>query len=126
MAVVASGRTIEADSWTLDVRTSAETGELFTMVDVRLADGRAIWGGGCGGPAVRPGTRINTYAGAGDIGPRTFIARVTPDGRAVVITLSDGCARTSWCTAMWMPPEPELPSSSTRAISTSTESTWSD
>lgn len=90
MAVVASGRTVEADSWQLDVSADEQTGELSTMVNVQLADGRRLWGGGCGGPPVYPGKRINTYDGADDIGPRTFIARVTSDVRAVVVTLSDG------------------------------------
>ena len=89
MSVVASGWTVEADSWQLRVWTCPETGDLFTMVDVQLADGTTVGGGGCGGTAP-PATRVNTYLGAGETGPRTFIARVTADVRAVVLTLSDG------------------------------------
>ncbi len=89
MAVVASGRTVEADSWHLDVSTDPATGDLFTFVNIQRADGSTVWGGGCGG-SVRPSRRLNTYFGASDTGPRTFIARVNPDVRAVVVALSDG------------------------------------
>lgn len=89
MTVIASGRSVEADSWQLSVHTDPETGVLSTMVNVQLADGSAVWGGGCG-DWVPPDKRLNSYAGASDTGPRTFLARVTPDVRAVVITLSDG------------------------------------
>jgi hypothetical protein len=37
-----------------------------------------------------PGRHITTYSGAADFGPRTFIARVASDVRALIITLSDG------------------------------------
>jgi hypothetical protein len=89
MTVIASGLSVEADSWQLSVHTDPDTGDLFTMVNVQLADGSAIWGGGCG-DSVPTDKRINTYVGASDTGPRTFLARVTSDVRAVVITLSDG------------------------------------
>jgi hypothetical protein len=59
------------------------------MVDVQLADGTKVWGGGCG-DTVPPTTRVNTYMGAAETGPRTFLARVTAEVRAVVVTLSDG------------------------------------
>jgi hypothetical protein len=90
VTVIATGRTLEGDSWQLDVSTGSEPGELSTMVNVQLADGRSLWGGGCGGPAVYPGRRVSTYWGADDHGPRTLIARVTPDVRAVVVAMSDG------------------------------------
>jgi hypothetical protein len=89
MTVVASGRTDEADSWQLRVSTSADTGHLVTMVDIKLADGTNLWGGGCGG-VLPPDKRLSTYFGGSDTGPRTFIARVTSDVRAVVVVLSDG------------------------------------
>lgn len=89
MTVVANGRTAEADSWQLRVATDPETGDLTTVVDIQLADGSNVWGGGCR-DAVPPSMRLNTYFGAADTGPRTFIGRVTPDVRAVVIVLSDG------------------------------------
>jgi hypothetical protein len=88
MTVVASGRTDEADSWQLRVSTNADTGHLITTVDIQLADDTNIWGGGCGG-VVPPEKRLSTYIGASDTGPRTFIARVTSDVRAVVVVLSD-------------------------------------
>lgn len=91
MTVVASGRTDGADSWQLRVSTIPDTGHLITMVDIQLADGTNLWGGGCGG-VVPPEKRLSTYFGAGDTGPRTFIARVTSDVRAVVVVLSDGTA----------------------------------
>ena len=89
MTVVASGRTDAADSWQLRVSTNADTGDFITMVDIQLADGTNLWGGGCGG-LVPPENRLSTYFGAGHTGPRTFIARVTSDVRAVVVALSDG------------------------------------
>jgi hypothetical protein len=89
MTVVASGRTAEGDSWQLRVSTNADTGRLFTMVDIQLADGSNVWGGGSGG-VVAPDDRLSTYFGAAETGPRTFIARVTSDVRAVVVVLSDG------------------------------------
>ena len=89
MTVVASGRTDGADSWQLRVSTNADTGHLITVVDIQLADGTNLWGGGCGG-VVPPEKRLSTYFGASDTGPRTFIARVTSDVRAVVVALSDG------------------------------------
>ena len=87
--MIASGRSVEADSWQLSVHTDPETGDLFTMVNVQLADGSSVWGGGCG-DSVPPAKRLNTYFGAADTGPRTFIGRVTYDVRAVVVVLSDG------------------------------------
>jgi hypothetical protein len=89
MTGIASGRTAEADSWELTVSSRPATGDLVTLVNVRLADGSAVWGGGCGG-GVPPAERLRTYAGAGDTGPRTFLARVATEVRAVVVTLSDG------------------------------------
>lgn len=89
MTVIASGRTVEADSWQLRVSTEPGTGDLTSVVDIQLADGSTVWGGGCRG-AVPPSTRLNTYFGAADTGPRIFIGRVTSDVRAVVVTLSDG------------------------------------
>jgi len=56
---------------------------------LQLADGTAVWGGGCGG-TVPPIRQVDTYWGAAESGPRTFLARVTADARAVVVTLSDG------------------------------------
>ncbi len=58
------------------------------MVDIQLADGTNLWSGGCGG-VVPPEKRLSTYFGASDTGPRTFLARVTSDVRAVVVVLSD-------------------------------------
>lgn len=89
MTVVASGRTSEADSWRLTVSTDPESGDLTSVVEIQLADGSNIWGGGCR-DSVPPTKRLNTYFGAADTGPRTFIGRVTPDVRAVVVALSDG------------------------------------
>ena len=89
MTVVASGRTDGADSWQLRASTNADTGHFITMVDIQLADGTNLWGGGCGG-LVPPEKRLSTYFGASDTGPRTFIARVSSDVRAVVVALSDG------------------------------------
>jgi hypothetical protein len=89
MAVVASGRTVEADSWQLEVSTDPETGGFFTLVNIQRADGSTVWSGGCG-DTVPPRTRLNTYFGASDTGPRIFIARVNSDVRAVVVALSDG------------------------------------
>ncbi len=89
MTVVATGRTVEADSWQLSVRTDPDTGDLTTVVSIQLADGSHVWGGGCR-DAVPPSKRLNIYFGAADTGPRTFIGRVTPDVRAVVVALSDG------------------------------------
>ena len=60
------------------------------MVSVTLLDGHSQWGMGCGGPATHHGERVNVFVGVGDRGPRMFIARVTSDVRAVVVTLSDG------------------------------------
>lgn len=89
MTVVASGRTVEADSWELRVTTDPDSGRLFTFVDVTLADGSTVWGGGCG-DAVPPSQRFKTYVGAADTGPRIFIARVRAEVRAIVLALSDG------------------------------------
>lgn len=74
MTVIASGLTDKADSWQLRVSTNEDTGPVITMVDIQLADGTNLWGGGCGG-VVPPEQRLSTYFGAGDTGPRTFIAR---------------------------------------------------
>ena len=89
MTVIASGRTVEADSWQLRVSTDPDTGDLTTIVDVQPADGSTVWGGGSR-DAVPPSQRLNTYFGGADTGPRIFIGRVTSDVRAVVVILSDG------------------------------------
>ena len=46
MAMVASGRTVEADSWQLRMSTDPDTGDLTTVVDIQLADGSTVAGGG--------------------------------------------------------------------------------
>jgi len=89
VAVLASGHGADGASWELDV--SGDASGLRTTVNVTLPDGRRPWGGGIGGgPALEPSSRVNAYVGASDEGPRTFIARVAPDVRAVVVRLSDG------------------------------------
>lgn len=60
------------------------------MVKLTLADGQTPWGTGCAGPPVYPGSRLHVCTGSADEGPRTFLARATPDVRAVVVRLSDG------------------------------------
>lgn len=88
MTILATGAGSEGCRWELEV--SGDRRELLTMVKVTLADGRTPWGVGCAGPPVYPGSRVNVCTGSDGAGPRTFIARVTPDVRAVVVALSDG------------------------------------
>lgn len=88
VTVLAIGSGTDGCTWELDV--SGDRRELVTMVNVTLADGQTPWGTGCAGPPVYPGSRLNVCTGSADEGPRTFIARVTPDVRAVVVMLSDG------------------------------------
>ena len=90
MSVIASGYSADGEIWHLDADVDRETGELATGVGIELADGSRPWGGGCVGPPVPQGRHISTYSGVADFGPRTFIARVTADVRALVVTLSDG------------------------------------
>jgi len=90
MSVIASGYSTDGDVWHLDAAVNRDTGELFTGVAIELPDGSRPWGGGCGGPPVSPGRHITTSSGVSDFGPRTFIARVAADVRAVIVTLSDG------------------------------------
>ena len=90
MSVIASGYSVDGDMWHLDAAVDRVTGELFTSVMIELPDGSRPWGGGCGGPSVATGRNITTYSGAADFGPRTFIARVNAEVRALVVTLSDG------------------------------------
>jgi hypothetical protein len=45
---------------------------------------------GCWQGRVKLSSWLNTYLGASDTGPRTFIARVNRHVRAVVVALSDG------------------------------------
>jgi hypothetical protein len=85
---LAHGAGPEGFRWDLEVHGDAD--ELFTSVEITLVDGRTPWGTGCGGPALYPGSRLNICTGSDDTGPRTFIARVASDVRAVVIRLSDG------------------------------------
>jgi hypothetical protein len=90
MPVIASGYSIEGDAWWLDARFDRHSGELFTSVHIELPDGSRPWSGGCGGRPVPAGRNINTYVGGADFGPRTFIARVGANVRALIVTLSDG------------------------------------
>jgi hypothetical protein len=90
MSVIASGYSVDGDIWQLDAAFNRETGDLATGVMIELPDGSRPWGGGCGGPPVSPGRHIANYSGVSDVGPRTFIARVTADVRALIVTLSDG------------------------------------
>jgi hypothetical protein len=90
MSVIASGYSVDGDLWHLDMTFDRDTRELFTGVRIELPDGSRPWGGGCAGPPVPPGRHITTCSGVSDTGPRTFIARVTADVRALIITLSDG------------------------------------
>jgi hypothetical protein len=90
MSVIASGYTVDGDMWHLDAAVNGDTGDLAIGVRIELPDGSRPWGAGCGGPPVPPGQHINAYVGAADFGPRTFIARVTADVRALIVTLSDG------------------------------------
>ena len=88
VTILARGVEADGTQWELDV--SGGPSELRTMVTPALVDGRRPWGSGSGGPAVHRGRRISVSTGSGDNCPTTFIARVTPDVRAVVVTLSDG------------------------------------
>jgi len=88
MAVLATGTAADGTTWELEV--SGDAGDLHTMVCQERPDGRRPWGGGCGGPAVQPGRRVTVSMGVADGALRTFIARVSVDVRAVVVTLSDG------------------------------------
>ena len=90
MSVIATGYSVNGDVWQLDAEVDPNTGELATIVTIELPDGSRPWGGGCAGPPVPPGRHISTSSGVSDFGPRTFIARVTADVRALVVTLSDG------------------------------------
>jgi hypothetical protein len=90
MSVIASGYSVDGDIWHLAAAVNRATGELTTDVAIELPDGSRPWGGGCGGPPVSPGRRVTTYSGVADFGPRTFVARVTADVRALIVTLSDG------------------------------------
>jgi hypothetical protein len=90
MSVIASGYSTDGDIWHLDAAVNRDTGELHTGVAIQLRDGSHPWSGGCAGPPLHPGRRITTYSGAADFGPRTFIARLAADVRALIITLSDG------------------------------------
>jgi hypothetical protein len=90
MPVIASGYSIDGDAWSLDARIDRDTGELFTSVLIECADGSRPWSGGCGGAPVPTARHINTYIGGADFGPKTFIARVTAEVRALTVTLSDG------------------------------------
>ena len=90
MSVIASGYSTDGDIWHLDAAVNRDTGDLFTGIAIELPDGSRPWGGGCGGPPVSPGRHITTSSGVSDFGPRTFIARVAADVRAVIVTLSDG------------------------------------
>jgi len=88
MVQLATGTAADGTTWELDVSGGAE--DLHTMVSQKRPDGRTPWGGGCGGPAVPPGRRVTVSMGVADDAMRTFIARVSADVRAVVVTLSDG------------------------------------
>jgi hypothetical protein len=88
VTVLASGTAADGTTWELDVSGNAR--DLSTMVSQRRPDGRTPWGIGCAGPAVEPGRRVKVCVGVADDALRTFIARVTPDVRAVVVTLSEG------------------------------------
>lgn len=90
MTAIASGYSADGDIWHLDAALDRGTGELATGVTIELPDGSRPWGGGCAGPPVAPGRHITTCSGVSDFGPRTFIARVTAEVRALVVTLSDG------------------------------------
>jgi hypothetical protein len=90
MSLIGSGYSIDGDVWHLDAAANRTTGELTIDVVIELPDGSRPWGGGCGGPPVGPGRHISTYSGVADFGPRTFIARVTAEVRALIVTLSDG------------------------------------
>jgi hypothetical protein len=90
MSVIASGYSVDGDIWQLDATVDRDTGHLATSVAIELPDGSHPWGGGCAGPPVPPGRHITTYSGAADVGPRTFIARVAAEVRALIVALSDG------------------------------------
>ncbi|HEY8729253.1 MAG TPA: hypothetical protein VIL94_06695 [Acidothermaceae bacterium] len=89
MSVIASGYSIDGDRWYLEAGVDGDTGDLFTGVTIELPDGSRPWGGGCGGPPVESERHISTSCGVSDFGPRTFIARVDAEVRALVVTLSD-------------------------------------
>ena len=90
MSVIASGYSVDGDIWHLDAAVNRDTGDLATSVAIELPDGSRPWGRGCAGPPVPPGRHIDAYSGAADFGPRTFIARVAAEVRALIVTLSDG------------------------------------
>ena len=88
MAVFATGTAADGTTWELEV--SGDASDLHTMVRQRRPDGREPWGIGAAGPALPPGRRIMVSTGVADDALQTFIARVSAEVRAVVVTLSDG------------------------------------
>ena len=88
MTVLATGTAADGTTWELDVSGDAE--DLHTMVRQVRPDGARPWGIGCAGPALSPGRRVTVGTGVADDALQTFVARVSVEVRAVVVTLSDG------------------------------------
>ena len=88
MDVLATGRTTDADHWTL----TTDDGPLgrHVGVEVTRADGRRLCGTGC---VLDPGPQtdlVELATGSDDAGPSTLVVPARADVRAVVVRLSDG------------------------------------
>ena len=88
MDVLATGRTTEADHWSLV--TEPHPPDRYVGVDVTTAAGHRCWGIGCV-LEQRPQTdRVQLTTGSDDAGPSTLVVSARADVRAVVVHLSDG------------------------------------
>jgi hypothetical protein len=83
--VIAEGTYGDGLSWLIWARrqTSRDVqpgpDELLSMIRVTSADGRVLYEGGGGGPALYPGQLMNVSTGGGDEGPYCLLVRVHSD-----------------------------------------------
>lgn len=88
LEIVAEGSGINGETW--EVKAGGSREQCWTVMDIKLPDGRTAGGGGMGGPALPEGKLVNFSFHHDDKGCYYLVGRVDPTIRRVEVELSDG------------------------------------
>jgi hypothetical protein len=87
LAVLARGEQDSGNRWVVSAGGTRD--DYYTFIKAVYTDGQSDEGG-FGGPALYPGSLVNTYTGTGTRGLRRVLARADPQVRRLRVELADG------------------------------------
>ena len=87
LVVLAEGDLPAGQHWIL--KAGGTRGDFYTFLETIHPDGRRDEGG-MGGPALYPGSLMNTYTGGSDRGLRRVVVRADPSVATVRVELASG------------------------------------